>query len=71
MITYRIDKVRQELENKTYGSDNFITVSVNKDARHKGKYVIRNLVTSNILGISFNTLEEIVNYYGLFKWNIV
>ena len=61
----KFEKVKLALENKTRNTNNFITLTKNIDARHKGKYVIQNVVTRNIDNVSYKTLDEVINEFEL------
>jgi len=61
----KLNKVKKSLENKTEGTSNFITVTTNTDARHSGKYAIKNLATNNTTSKSYNTLKEIIEEFEL------
>lgn len=61
----KFEKVKRALEEKTQNTNDFITVIKNVDARHSGKYVIKNVVTNNVKGISYNTLDEIIQEFEL------
>ena len=61
----KFEKVKKALEEATKGSNNFITITKNVDARHSGKYAIKNVVTNNISSISYKTLDEVIKEYQL------
>lgn len=61
----KFEKVKNALEDKTRSTNDFITVTRNVDARHTGKYAIKNVVTNNVKGISYNTLDEIIREFEL------
>ena len=61
----KFEKVCKALEEMTYESDNYITVTKNIDGRHNGKYAIKNVITNSVHGFSFKTLKEIIEYYNL------
>ena len=61
----KFDKVKKALEEKTRYSDNFITLTTNFDCRHRGKYAIKNVITNNVLNISFKTLNDVIKEYNL------
>lgn len=61
----KFDLVKTALENKTRETGNFITVTRNVDARHTGKYAIKNVVTNNVSSISYKTLDEIIKEFDL------
>lgn len=61
----KFEKVKLALENKTRNTNNFITLTKNVDTRHKGKYVIQNVVTRNINNVSYKTLDEVINEFEL------
>ena len=43
----------------------FITLTITADGRHTEKYVIKNVVTNNVKGISYKTLDEIIQHFKL------
>lgn len=61
----KIEKVANALSEKTRNTDNWITVTIHGDARHKYQYKIKNVVTNNLLPISYRTLKEIIEEYDL------
>ena len=61
----KYDKVCQALMNKTKDTVNFITLTTNVDARHTGKYAIKNVITNNVGDISYKTLDEVIKEYDL------
>ena len=61
----KFEKVKNALEEKTKNTNDFITVTKNLDARHSGKYAIKNVVTNSVKGISYNTLDEIIQEFDL------
>ena len=61
----KFEKVKNALEDKTKNTNDFITVTKNLDARHSGKYAIKNVVTNSVKGISYNTLDEIIQEFDL------
>ena len=60
----KFEKVKIALEGKTRNSSN-LTVIKNTDARHTGKYVLKNVLTNNVKGKSYKTLNEIVKEFKL------
>ena len=61
----KFEKVKTALMEKTRNTDNWVRVTKNVDARHKGKYTLQNIVTNNISAYSYKTLEEIIKEYNL------
>lgn len=61
----KFEKVRNALMKKTENTGNWITVTQRRDARHKYKYVIVNVVTNNLTPFSYRTLKEIIKEYDL------
>ena len=61
----KFEKVKRALEEKTRYTGNFITVTKNIDARHRGKYAILNIVTNRISSNSYRTLNEIIKKFDL------
>ena len=61
----KFDKVKKALEEKTRYTNNFITLTTNVDCRHRGKYAIKNVITNNVLDISFKTLNDVIKEYEL------
>ena len=66
----KFEKVRESLMEKTKNTGNWITVTQRRDARHKYKYVIVNVVTNNLTPYSYKTLKEIIEEYNLNIENI-
>ena len=64
MKKLKFAEVKKLVEDKTY---NTVTVSKKVDARHKGKYVLKNIVTHNVSSVSFKTLQEVLDYLGINK----
>lgn len=60
----KFEKVRESLMKKTQNTDNWITVTTEKDARHY-KYAIKNVMTNNLTFESYRTLQEIIEKYNL------
>ena len=61
----KFEKVKTALMEKTRNTDNWVRVTKNVDARHKGKYALQNIVTNNISAYSYKTLKEIIKEYNL------
>ena len=61
----KYEKVCRALMNKTKDTVNFITLTTNIDARHTGKYAIKNVLTNSVSGISYKTLDEVIKEYDL------
>ncbi|MCI5702396.1 MAG: hypothetical protein MR265_00155 [Erysipelotrichaceae bacterium] len=50
-MNIRFKKVKKALEEKTYNTNDYITVVKGGDCRHKYKYCIQNLVTKSLKAI--------------------
>ena len=61
----RYEKVCNALMNKTKDTGNFITLTKNIDARHTGKYAIKNVTNNNVISISYKNLDEVITEYDL------
>lgn len=61
----KFEKVKKALEDLTYETSDYITITQNVDARHTGKYAIKNLVTNSVGSVSYKTLDEIINKFEL------
>lgn len=61
----KFEKVRIALQEKTRETDNFITLTKNVDARHEGKYAIKNIATNSVGAISYKTLDEVIKEFEL------
>ena len=61
----KFEKVNKALIEKTRDTDNWMRVTKNVDARHKGKYALQNIVTNSISSHSYKTLDEIIKEYDL------
>ena len=61
----KFENVKKALELKTQDTFNYLTLSKSVDCRHKGKYVVKNVVTDDITSYSFYTLQEVVDFYNL------
>lgn len=61
----KFEKVNKALMEKTRGTDNWVKVTRNVNASHKGKYALQNVVTNNISLYSYKTLDEIIKEYDL------
>lgn len=61
----KFEKVQKALMEKTKDTSNWITLSDNIDCRHKGKYVLRNVITNSICEISYKTLDEVIREFNL------
>lgn len=59
------ENVKKALEEKTEGTENYITLAKNVDARHSGKYTTMNMVTRNTSAVSYKTLDEVVEAFNL------
>lgn len=64
MKRLKFNEVKKIIEDKTY---NTVTLSKKVDSRHKGIYVLENIVTHNVTSVSFNTLQEVLDYLGINK----
>lgn len=58
-------KVKNVLEEKTKNTSDFTTLTIISDTKHIEKYVIKNVVVNNIKGISYKTLDEIIQHFKL------
>lgn len=61
----KFENVKKALEEQTKGSANWLTLTKNVDGRHSGKYALQNMITKNISGISFKTLDEVIKEFNL------
>lgn len=62
----KFEKVNKALDEKTRNSGDFITLTTNLDARHKGcKYAIQNVVTNNVSWKCYKTLNEVIKEFNL------
>lgn len=61
----RFEEVKKALEDKTRDTLDFVTLTKNVDARHSGKYAIRDALGTGLKPISYKTLEEVVKAYDL------
>lgn len=61
----KFEKVKKALEELTHDTNNFITLTDKVDSRHNGKYAIQNVITRNIEGASFKTLNEVIKEHNL------
>ena len=61
----KYEKVCKALMDKTKDTVNFITLTTNVDARHTGKYAIKNVATNNVGSTSYKTLDEVIKEYDL------
>lgn len=60
----KFEKVNLALMENTKNST-FLRVTKDIDCRHHGKYVLQNVITGNTYGISYNTLDEIIEEFEL------
>jgi len=62
----KFEKTKKALEDKTRNTWNYITITKNTDARHRGnKYAIKNVVTNITYKESYKTLNDIIKAYNL------
>lgn len=61
----KFDLVKKAIEENTKDTNNFVTLTTETDARHSGKYTLKNVVTGNIGAKSFKTLNEVIAEYNL------
>ena len=61
----KFEKVKKALENKTYNTNDWLTVVKGGDCRHKYKYCIKNVVTKSLKAESYKTLNDIVKEFEL------
>lgn len=61
----KFKKVNEALMIKTRETADYVRLSKNTDCRHKGKYVIQNVVTNNTYETSFKTLDDVIKEYDL------
>ena len=61
----KFEKVKKALEEKTYNTNDWLTVVKGGDCRHQYKYCIKNVVTNNLKSKSYKTLNDIVKEFEL------
>lgn len=61
----KFERVNEALMEKTRETDNWVKVTRNVNASHKGKYALQNVVTNSISLHSYKTLDEIIKEYDL------
>lgn len=61
----KFEKVKKALEEKTYNTNDWLTITKNGDSRHKYKYCIKNVVTKSLKAESYKTLKDIVKEFEL------
>ena len=61
----KFEKVKKALEEKTYNTNDWLTVVKGGDYRHKYKYCIKNVVTKSLKAESYKTLNDIVKEFEL------
>ena len=61
----KFEKVKKALEEKTYNTNDYITVVKGGDSRHQYKYCIQNVVTKSLKAESYKTLNDIVKEFEL------
>jgi len=54
-----------KINEMTKNTSDFTTITITADGRHTEKYVIKNVVTNNEKGISYKTLDEIIQHFKL------
>ena len=61
----KFEKVNSELIEKTRNSENWVKLTRNVDASHKGQYALENIITHNISRNSYKTLDEVIKKFDL------
>ena len=61
----KFEKVKKALEEKTYNTNDWLTVGKGGDCRHKYKYCIQNVVTKSLKAESYKTLKDIRKEFEL------
>jgi hypothetical protein len=61
----KFERVNKALMEKTRETDNWVKVTRNVNASHKGKYALQNVVTNHIGSHSYKTLDEIIEEFEL------
>lgn len=61
----KFEKVQKALEVKTENTENYVTITKNVDARHSGKYALKNIITNSVGSISYKTLNDIIKEFEL------
>ena len=61
----KFEKVKKALEEKTYNTNDWLTVVKGGDCRHKYKYCIQNVVTKSLKAESYKTLKDIRKEFEL------
>ena len=61
----KFEKVKKALEEKTYNTNDWLTITKNRDCRHKYKYCIQNVVTKSLKAESYKTLNDIIKEFEL------
>ena len=61
----KFEKVSNALMDKTEDSGNWVKLTRNVDASHKGKYALENIITHNISRNSYKTLDEVIKEFDL------
>ena len=61
----KFEKVNNELIEKTRNSENWVKLTRNVDAGHKGKYALENIITHSVSSSSYATLDEIIKKFDL------
>lgn len=61
----KFEKVNNELIEKTRNSENWVKLTRNVNASHKGKYALENIITHNISRNSYKTLDEVIKEFDL------
>lgn len=65
MSRFKFNDVNNALIEKTRGTSNWVRLSKNVDCRHKGNYVLENVITKNKSSFSYKTLSEVVEEFNL------
>ena len=61
----KFEKVSNALMDKTEDSGNWVKLTRNVDASHKGKYALENIITHSVSSSSYATLDEIIKKFDL------
>lgn len=61
----KFEKVNNELIEKTRNSENWVKLTRNVNASHKGKYALENIITHSVSSSSYATLDEIIKKFDL------
>lgn len=61
----KFEKVSNALMDKTEDSGNWVKLTRNVDASHKGKYALENIITHSVSSSSYATLDEVIKEFDL------